>query len=83
MQEQGQNVDIFHKAEVLMKSALKKYSEGDIEHAEKDRQEANRLYDKIAAQEPASEDDILYTENRNFGMIYHVLESNMQCIAIR
>lgn len=69
-------VDIYEKAGVLMQRALQKYSEGDVEHGDADRKEANRLYD--LAQSDANKDfnNIMYGESRNFGIIYNVIESN-------
>lgn len=69
--------DTYRKAGILMTSALKKYGEGDYEGGNRDRQEANRMYD-LAEKEvnSAQETVILYGENRNFGTIYKVFESN-------
>ena len=69
--------DTYRKAGILMTSALKKYGEGDYEGGNRDRQEANRMYD-LAEKEvnSAQETAILYGENRNFGTIYKVFESN-------
>jgi len=69
--------DTYHKAGVLMQSALKKYEKGDIEGGNKDRQMANDMYD-LAEKEVDSEQGMtmLYGENRNFGIIYKVFESN-------
>lgn len=64
--------DIYAKAGILMQSALKKYEEGNIEGAERDRQMANDMYDKAGVDDTA----MLYGENRNFGTIYKVFESN-------
>lgn len=71
--------DTYHKAGILMTSALKKYEKGDYEGGDRDRQEANRLYD-LAEKEvnSAQSTAILYGENRNFGTIYKVFESNTQ-----
>lgn len=68
--------EIYEKAGVLMQSALKKYAKGDSEGGDKDRKEANRLYDLAQADVNRVSDNMLYGESRNFGIIYKVLESN-------
>jgi hypothetical protein len=69
--------DTYHKAGVLMKSALKKYDEGDYEGGDRDRKEANRMYDLAEKEvDSAQGTAMLYGENRNFGTIYKVFESN-------
>ena len=70
--------DIYTKAGVLMQGALKKYSEGDFEAADKERKQANELYDlaeKYANME-AGKDVMLYGEGKNFGIIYSIIEAN-------
>jgi hypothetical protein len=70
--------DIYKKASVLMQGALKKYAEGNFEAGDKERQQANELYDtaeKYVNME-ASKIDMLYGESRNFGIIYTVIEEN-------
>ena len=70
--------DRIHKGIVLMKSAIKKYEEGNFNMADNDRKEANRNFD-IAMKEMSTEegmDDMMYGECRNFGLLYNVLESN-------
>ena len=66
--------DTYRKAGILMASALKKYESGDIEGGNRDRQMANEMYDKAETQVDATA--MLYGENRNFGTIYKVFESN-------
>lgn len=67
----------YHKAGILMTSALKKYEKGDYEGGDRDRQEANRMYDLAEKEiDSAQGTAILYGENRNFGTIYKVFESN-------
>ena len=66
--------DTYSKAGILMTSALKKYEQGDIEGGDKDRAMANELYDKAESQVDATA--MLYGENRNFGTIYKIFESN-------
>lgn len=70
--------DTYRKAGLLMQSALKKYAEGDVEGGDRDRKEANRLYDEAESQVIGDQTDIsmLYGENRNFGIAYKVFESN-------
>lgn len=69
--------DTYCKAGLLMTSALKKYEQGDFEGGDRDREEANKLYD-LGEQEVDSAQNIamLYGENRNFGIAYKVFESN-------
>lgn len=70
--------DIYKKASVLMQGALKKYAEGNFEAGDKERQQANELYDmanKYIDME-SSKMDTLYGESRNFGIIYTVIEEN-------
>ena len=59
--------DTYHKAGVLMRSALKKYEEGNFEAGDKDREEANRLYD-LAEREVSSDQGtaILYDTKKLF-----------------
>ena len=69
--------DTYHKAGILMTSALKKYEKGDYEGGDRDRQEANRMYNLAEKEvDSAQGTAILYGENRNFGTIYKVFESN-------
>ena len=68
--------DIYEKAGVLMQSALKKYTKGDIEGGEADRKEANRLYDLAQSDVNKDFNNIMYGESRNFGVIYNVIEAN-------
>lgn len=70
--------NIYEKAGVLMQGALKKYAEGDFAGGDKERQQANELYDlaeKYANMKSAN-DSMLYGENRNFGIIYNIVEAN-------
>lgn len=69
--------DTYRKAGLLMTSALKKYEEGDFESGDRDRAEANRMYDLAEQQvDSAQNTTILYGENRNFGIAYRIFESN-------
>lgn len=70
--------DNYEKGSLLMQQALKKYADGDIEGGDIDRQKANEYYDlaKMEANSESSKISALYGENRNFGIIYKVLESN-------
>lgn len=67
------------RAGVLMQSALRKYGDGDYEGGDKDRQEANRIYDEVSMMMNSEFGKIsmLYGESRNFGIAYRVFESNM------
>lgn len=76
---QEENKSVYEKAGVLMQSALKKYAKGDIEGGDADRREANELYDSAEAEADRNMLNIstnLYGENRNFGIIYKVIEEN-------
>lgn len=66
--------ETLRKAIVLMQSALKQYMNDDFETAEHSREEANKMFDNFHQYE--SKDRNLYGENRNFGIIYHVIEGN-------
>lgn len=74
--------DNYERGQVLMQAALKKYEEGDFEGGNRDRELANKYFD-MAEQEINSEEGVLtqlYGENRNFGVIYNVLEQNIDKI---
>lgn len=62
------------KAIVLMESALRKYKKGDVEGGDADRKEANILFDQSSSEADGLR--ALYGENRNFGVIYSVIEGN-------
>lgn len=62
------------KGILLLKSALRKYEEGETESADKDRELANKYLDG----EMEIDDNVLYGENRNFGIIYHIIKENAQ-----
>lgn len=74
------NTSIYDRGITLLKNAVKKYEQGDNEGAEKDRQLANQLLDQATMNGEADEiqldDAKLYGENRNFGIIYNVIEEN-------
>ena len=67
------------RAGVLMQNALRKYGEGDYEGGDKDRNEANRLYDEVSMMMNSEFGKIsmLYGESRNFGVAYRVFEANI------
>lgn len=72
------NNDNLEKGMVLMAEALKQYEEGKFELAEHNREQANVFFDK-AKSELATEDGAekaMYGENRNFGIIYNIIEEN-------
>jgi hypothetical protein len=66
------------KGTLLMQQALKKYGEGDFEGGDKDREKANKYFDlaKMEMETESGNITALYGENRNFGIVYKVLESN-------
>lgn len=67
------------KGHVLMNQALKMYEKGDFENGDKNRAEANKYFD-LASEEIRSEEgqkNQLYGESRNFGIIYNVIEQNL------
>lgn len=70
--------DNLQKGMVLMAEALKQYEEGKFDLAEHSREQANHFFD--AAKEELSTDEgiekAMYGENRNFGIIYHIIEEN-------
>lgn len=69
---------LYEKAGLLMKCALKKYASGDYKGAEKDRKQANETYDlaeKYIDMKIGNEEN-LYGEGKNFGIIYTIIESN-------
>ena len=70
------------KGEVLMIQALKKYKDNDIEGAEKDRKEANRMFDlaTMHMDSDLGKLGMLYGESRNFGIIYNVFEQNIDTL---
>lgn len=71
--------DLYAKANTLMQGALKKYMEGNIEAADKERKQANELYDmaeKYVNME-AGNQEMIYGENKNFGLIYSIVEANV------
>lgn len=71
--------DTYKKASLLMQSALKKYGEGDLSGGDHDRAEANKLYDsaEMSVNTEQAKQSMLYGENRNFGTVYKVFESNV------
>lgn len=76
--------ELFNKGMTLMESALKKYNEGKYNAASKDRKMANEAFDELEKLSKTEEynDTMLYGENRNFGIIYNVLESNLKDLYI-
>ena len=65
-----------YRGKVLMQQALKHLEEGNMEEFETDRALANKYFDEMNSEE--EEMDMLYTESRNFGIIYQVIESNVK-----
>ena len=77
------NTDNYKKGSTLMKSALKKYEEGDYKGGDTDREMANHFFDKKEEMPLtfSEKDDVaLYGENKNFGIIYNVFEENVKNI---
>lgn len=75
--ENGYN-DTYNKAMVLMQGALKKFNDGDFKGGEKQRRQANDMFD-LAEKEvnmEQSKNSMLYGESRNFGIIYKTFEKN-------
>ena len=68
----------YEKANRLMEGAMAKYAEGDFRGGDADRDSANKLYEQARKEinSQKGKDDILYGENRNFAIIYKVLEEN-------
>lgn len=64
-----------YRGKLLMQRALEQLDKGNIEEFETDRALANKYFDKMNAED--EELDALYTESRNFGVIYQVFESNL------
>lgn len=64
----------------LLKQAIKMYEDGNIETADNLRKLANEYLDGKKETTPIDtddlDDDLLYGESRNFGVIYHILEAN-------
>lgn len=73
------NFDNLQKGITLMKSALKKFEEGDIEGGNKDREMANHFLNKgyQYAMSAAGQTSMVYGESRNFGIAYNIFEQNM------
>lgn len=64
-----------YRGKILMQRALDMLEKGEMEEFETDRALANKYFDEMNAEE--EELDALYTESRNFGIIYQVIESNL------
>lgn len=75
MEDKKNNNTLYDKGIILLKNALKKYEDGDFESADNDRKLANEIFDKAHTEEKY-DDNILYGENRNFGIIYNVVNEN-------
>ena len=71
--------DLYTRANTLMQGALNKYTDGNIEAADKERKQANELYDMaekyISMQ--AGNQEMIYGENKNFGLAYSIIETNV------
>lgn len=80
MENNLEHNELYKKGGLLMQSALKKYAAGDNEGGDKDRQLSNEYYDQAKDELNRISDNItaLYGENRNFGIIYSVIEENIK-----
>lgn len=69
----------YNKAVSLLDSAVKKYKCGDVEQGEKLNEQANELFKNILTEKNNNiiKSNMLYGEDRNFGIIYAVLEHNI------
>lgn len=76
MEELKNNTTSYDKGIVLLKNALKKYEDGDIEGGDRDRNLANELLDETNNEQ--LDDVALYGENRNFGIIFNVITENVK-----
>ncbi len=67
------------KGIVLMKDALTKYEDGEYQAAEASRKDANHFFQlaKEESEREDFEDEQLYGESRNFGVMYHVFEKGI------
>lgn len=65
-----------YRGKVLMQRALDELDKGNVEAFETDRALANKYFDEIGSED--EEMDALYNESRNFGIIYKVIEENVQ-----
>ena len=68
--------DLYEQAGKLMLSALECYKKGDIEEGNKLRGKANDLYGEAQTDADRNFNNIIYGENRNFGVIYNIIEAN-------
>ena len=70
--------DLYTRANTLMQGALKKYAEGNIDAANKERKQANELYDMAEkyVNMQAGNQEMIYGENKNFGLAYRIIEAN-------
>lgn len=71
--------DNSQKGTILMQQALKKYADGDFEGGDKDRELANKYFDMFSNEINSEEGKItqMYGETRNFGIIFNIIEQNM------
>lgn len=71
--------DLNEKGEVLMRHALSQLADGDIEGFNNSRKQANEYFDLAmnTANSEAGKMSMLYGENRNFGVIMHVITENL------
>ena len=75
----GKTIEIYKKAQKYMNESLDKYNSGNITEAKTLRWKANKLFDLYENRANTKENkrDMLYGDNRNFGIMYHVFENNL------
>lgn len=71
---------LIEKGITLLREALKQYEDSKFEAAAHTRKAANEVLDEVDSQMNSQEgkDDMLYGENRNFGIIFNVLSENVK-----
>lgn len=75
----GKTIEIYKKAQKFMNESLDKYNSGNVAEAKTLRRKANKLFDLYESRANTKENkrDMLYGDNRNFGIMYHVFENNL------
>lgn len=75
----GKTIEIYKKAQLFMNESLDRYSSGNLAEAKALRRKANKLFDLYEKRANTKENkrDMLYGDDRNFGVMYHVFESNL------
>lgn len=72
--------NLIEKGITLLREALQQYEDSKFETAAHTRKRANEVLDEVDAQMNSQEgkDDMLYGENRNFGIIFNVISENVK-----